>query len=262
MPQGGNSARGCWIATAGYLTHNARMHEHRSRRWSAWSEWLWSDEYQQYYRVRVDANGHEDYEFGPDPGQDQNQIPRGDELDHLTSGIEGVQINESPSHDGSLGTDEGIYTTKLRQDSVHESKGRHHGKEKERGKDQAKEKGKEKGKEKTKDKEKEKKAERGKDKEREREKEKEKGRHKEKDRSKGKDKGKGRENEEGTEWDTHPSGQTWPGGVGQSDANATGKKIRFQSAEERPSSRGVIFRQSPQQLSRRLLLYPRKCECC
>lgn len=73
------------------------MRESGPTQWSGWSEWIWNEQYQRYYRQRQNNDGHVDFEW-EDTGARTNaeQTPRESDLDSLAQTFQETHL-QSPS---------------------------------------------------------------------------------------------------------------------------------------------------------------------
>ncbi|KAK7418571.1 hypothetical protein QQZ08_011196 [Neonectria magnoliae] len=73
------------------------MHKSSKTRWGGWSDWIWNDDYQRYYRQRQDTNGDFDTEWHEETTTAADeQTPRDSNIDGITEDLHNAHL-QSPS---------------------------------------------------------------------------------------------------------------------------------------------------------------------
>ncbi|KAK7420023.1 hypothetical protein QQX98_003029 [Neonectria punicea] len=73
------------------------MHKSSKTRWGGWSDWIWNDDYQRYYRQRQDTNGAFDTEWHEETiTAADEQTPRDSNIDGITEDLHNAHL-QSPS---------------------------------------------------------------------------------------------------------------------------------------------------------------------
>ncbi|KPM43533.1 hypothetical protein AK830_g2987 [Neonectria ditissima] len=73
------------------------MHKSSKTRWGGWSDWIWNEDYQRYYRQRQNTNGEYDTEWNEATATTADeQTPRDSNIDGITEGLQNVEL-QNPS---------------------------------------------------------------------------------------------------------------------------------------------------------------------